>query len=120
MQIKLVILTICASLAAVGFAAPPPPGGPNFLDALIPGGDPPSGTNDPSLPLPDANDSGITSTEGKPPQSLAGQVQKRKAPFIFLRKGRGRRPVQKPPAPAPTPLISGVAPPVVAPSAAAS
>jgi hypothetical protein len=27
MQIKLVILTICASLATIGFAAPPPPGG---------------------------------------------------------------------------------------------
>ncbi|CEG79011.1 hypothetical protein RMATCC62417_13533 [Rhizopus microsporus] len=102
MQIKLVILTICASLIAIGFADPPPiPSEDGPLDALIPGDGHTSGTDDLGLLLPDANDPGATSTEGKPPQNPAGQVQKRKIPLAILRKGRRPGPVQKPAAPPP-------------------
>ncbi|CEI87420.1 hypothetical protein RMCBS344292_01834 [Rhizopus microsporus] len=52
MQIKLVILTICASLAAIGFASP----SPQSSDPLIPD----SGTNGVGLPIAAANDSGDT------------------------------------------------------------
>ncbi|ORE08808.1 hypothetical protein BCV72DRAFT_224375 [Rhizopus microsporus var. microsporus] len=53
MQIKLVILTICASLAAIGLAAPSPQGDPNAngLDLNIPSdGQISPGTDDLSLP----------------------------------------------------------------------
>lgn len=102
MQIKLVILTICASFAAIGFAAPPPQQGTGPSDALVPGGDPIPATNDPSAPALDGNYPGAELTEGQSIQSPAGQIQKRRFPF--------RRPRQAPPAAAapkaPAPSVS--------------
>ncbi|ORE06654.1 hypothetical protein BCV72DRAFT_228050 [Rhizopus microsporus var. microsporus] len=86
MQIKIVILTICASLAAIGFASP----ASQNPDSLIPGSNLASDTNGTGLLVPGANDSGDTEV-----------IQKRR-PFRRPFRRPYRRPRPRPAPAAPT------------------
>ncbi|CEG82887.1 hypothetical protein RMATCC62417_16880 [Rhizopus microsporus] len=99
MQIKLVILTICASLAAIGFAAPSPQSDPNAngLDLAIPSDGQTSPGVDDRLPGGPDESTEIPALSNSDNESMAILVRRKGGRgFRGFRGGRGGRGGRRP------------------------